>query len=115
MYTNCIRVMLKHLRRDLCNLQRPGADISELNRSEVNEHIQSYVQYVCRFWVYHYKQSDADVESYDSIKNFLRLYFLYWLEALALLGRVSEAVAMVYMLDSGFLVRSFNFLLIMTN
>ncbi|KAF1816850.1 hypothetical protein P152DRAFT_510201 [Eremomyces bilateralis CBS 781.70] len=42
-------------------------------------------------------------DDYHNVENFLRKHFLHWLEALALLGRVSDAVVMVHMLDSGFL------------
>ncbi|KAF1809439.1 hypothetical protein P152DRAFT_165800 [Eremomyces bilateralis CBS 781.70] len=103
MYVNCLRVMSDHLQRDICNLRRPGADISELNRSEVDRHIQPHVQYACRFWVYHCRRSDVDSDGYCSIEKFLRIHFLHWLEALALLGCASDAVVMVHMLDSGFL------------
>jgi hypothetical protein len=107
MYMNCLRVMKQHLRRDICNLQYPGADISELSRSDMDKHIQPHVQYACRFWVYHYKRSDVDIDGYCNVEKFLRIHFLHWLEALALLGCASDAVVMVHMLDSGFLVRSF--------
>ncbi|KAH8679631.1 vegetative incompatibility protein HET-E-1 [Tricladium varicosporioides] len=103
MYMNCLRVMTLYLRRDICNLRRPGADISELSRSEVDKHIQPHVQYACRFWVYHYKRSDLGIDSYCNIEKFLRIHFLHWLEALALLGCASDAVVMIHMLDSGFL------------
>jgi hypothetical protein len=108
MYLNCLQVMSQHLRRNICNLRRPGADISELSRSEVDTHIQPYVQYACRFWVYHYKRSDIGIGGYNNIEKFLRKHFLHWLEALALLGCASDAVVMIHILDSGFLVRNFN-------
>jgi len=106
MYMNCLRVMSQHLRRDICNIGYPGADISELSRSEVDRHIQPHVQYACRFWVYHYQRSDVDIDGYCNVEKFLRIHFLHWLEALALLGCTSDAVVMVHMLDSGFLVRT---------
>jgi hypothetical protein len=112
---NCLRVMSTHLRRDICDLRRPGFDISELSRSEVDRHIQPHVQYACRFWVYHYQQSDVDIDAYSNIDKFLRIHFLHWIEALALLGCISDAVSMVHMLDSGFLVRYFSSSAIRTN
>jgi hypothetical protein len=115
MYMNCLRVMSQYLRRDICNLRRPGADISELSRSEVDRHIQPYIQYACQFWVYHYKQSDVDIDDYCNVEKFLRIHFLHWLEALALLGCTSDAVVMVHMLDSGFLVSNFSSAAIITS
>jgi hypothetical protein len=108
MYLNCLRVMSEHLRRDICNLQHLGIDISELSQSEVNKSIQPHVQYACRFWVFHYIRSGVDIDSYDNVEKFLRKHFLHWLEVLALLGRASNAVDMVHKLGSGFLVRHFS-------
>ena len=104
MYENCLQIMSKHLRRDICNLGHPGACIADLSRIEVDRHIQPHVHYACRFWVYHYKRSDTGIRGYDDVEVFLRRYFLYWLESLALLGYVSDAVLMVHMLDSIFSV-----------
>ena len=106
MYKNCLRVMSEHLRRDICNLRRPGAGISELSRSEVDQQIYPYVQYACRFWVDHYERSDITPSDYYNIGVFLQKHFLHWLEALALLGLVSDAVLMVHMLSSTFSVRN---------
>lgn len=108
MYMNCLRVMSQSLQRDICNLRRPGAELSELSRSEVDRHIQPHVQYACRFWVYHYKRSDKGINDYENVEKFLRIHFLHWLEVLALLGYASDAAAMVNMLDSGLLVRNFS-------
>ncbi|CAN9360228.1 unnamed protein product [Alternaria alternata] len=102
MYKHCLEAMSKHLRRDMCSLQDPGARTADLSRPKVDKHIPAYVQYACRFWVYHCQRSDVDTDSSSGIKVFLRKHFLHWLESLALLGRVSNAVDMVYTLDSMF-------------
>jgi hypothetical protein len=104
MYENCLRTMSKHLRRDMCNLRRPGACMADLSGTEVDRHIQPHVQYACRFWVYHYKRSDMDTDGYYDIEVFFREHFLHWLESLALLECVSDAVLMIHILDSIFLV-----------
>ncbi|RYN82211.1 hypothetical protein AA0119_g13444 [Alternaria tenuissima] len=102
MHKHCLEVMLKHLRRDMCNLQDPGARTADLSQIEVDRHIPAHVQYACRFWVYHCQRSDVDTSSSSDIKAFFHKHFLHWLESLALLSRVSEAVDMVYTLDSMF-------------
>jgi hypothetical protein len=91
MHKHCLKVMLKHLRRD--------------SRTKVDKHIPAHVQYACRFWVYHCQRSDVDTGSCCDIKAFLHKHFLHWLESLALLGRISEAVAIVHALESMFPVR----------
>ncbi|KAH8621457.1 Vegetative incompatibility protein [Alternaria alternata] len=104
-YKHCLEVMSKHLRRDMCNLRDPGARTADLSQIEVARHIPPHVQYACRFWVYHCQRSDVDTGSCCDVEAFLRKHFLHWLESLALLSRVSEAVGMVYTLESIFLVR----------
>ncbi|KAF1809453.1 WD40 repeat-like protein [Eremomyces bilateralis CBS 781.70] len=99
-YQNCLQVMSKHLRRDICNLQHPGASTAGLSGTELDRHVQPPVQYACRFWVYHFKRSDMDIGDYDDIEVFLRRHFLHWLEVLSLLGCVSDATFMIDMLDS---------------
>jgi hypothetical protein len=104
MYKHCLRVMSKHLRRDMCNLRHPGARLAELSRAEVDRHIQPHVQYACRFWVYHYTRSTIDTSSYNNIEVFLQAHFLHWLEALALLSCASDGIHIVYVLGSIFSV-----------
>ena len=109
-YERSVQVLAKHLRRDMCNLEKPGvhtADLSraDLSRAEIDVHIQLHVQYACRFWVYHCGRSDTDSSTSESVKALFQNVFLYWLEALAWLGRISDAVDMVHVLDSMFSVR----------
>jgi hypothetical protein len=105
MYKHCLRVMSKHLRRDMCSLQDPGAGIADLSQIEVERHIPPYVQYACRFWVYYCRRSGVNTGSCYDVEVFFRKHFLHWLESLALLSRVSDAVDMVYALESMFPVR----------
>ncbi|KAF1972832.1 hypothetical protein BU23DRAFT_641716 [Bimuria novae-zelandiae CBS 107.79] len=100
MYKHCLQVMSKHLRRDMCSLKDPRARIADLSRTEVDRHIQAHVQYACRFWVYHCRRSDVDTGSCYNIEAFFHKHFLHWLESLALLGRVSDAVDIVHALDT---------------
>jgi hypothetical protein len=105
MHKHCLEVMSKHLRRDMCSLAEPGARMADLSRAKVDKHIQAHVQYACRFWVYHCQRSDIDTGSCCDVEAFFHKHFLHWLEVLALLGRVSDAVDMVHALESMFPVR----------
>ncbi|KAH8621451.1 putative WD repeat-containing protein [Alternaria alternata] len=105
MYKYCLQVLSKHLRRDMCSLEDPGARTADLSRTEVDRHIQAHVQYACRFWVYHCTRNDVDTGSCCDVEVFFYKHFLHWLESLALLSRVSDAVDMVHELDSMVSVR----------
>ena len=100
LYMNCLRIMSNHLKRDICNLRVPGARAAELKRSEIDRHIPPHVQYACRHWIHHFKRSDVDSCDYGDIEKFLRKHILYWLEALALMGCMSDGAVMVNILDS---------------
>ena len=100
LFTNCLTVMSNHLRRDICNLRVPGARAAEVNRSQVDKHIPLHVQYACRHWVSHLRRSDVNSCDYTNVEIFLQKHFLHWLEALSVIGCLSEGVAMVKILDS---------------
>lgn len=92
--------MSDHLRRDICNLRVPGARAAEVNRSELDQHIPLHVQYACRYWVHHLQQGNIDSCDYSDIQRFFQKHFIHWLEALAIIGCMSEGVLMVKLLDS---------------
>ena len=107
LFTSCLIAMSSHLRRNICDLRSPGALTTEVDRTEVNKHIPLHVQYACRFWIYHFQRSIIDPCDYDKIQTFLQKHFLHWLEALALIECISDAVVMVKILDSMLAVSAF--------
>jgi len=102
MYEHCLQILSKHLRRNICDLQHPPARMVDLSSMEVARRIQLSVQYACRFWVYHCRRTDLDKKLCADVEVFLQKHFLHWLEALALLSRMSDAVDMVHTLDTMF-------------
>ncbi|RYN21505.1 Vegetative incompatibility protein [Alternaria arborescens] len=102
MYTHCLRLISKHLHRDICNLQNPGALVAELSQIDLDRYIEPHVKYACRFWVHHCIRSDVDASSCSNIEAFFHKHFLWWLETLSLLGYGSNAVHMIQMLDDVF-------------
>ncbi|KAK4235981.1 WD40-repeat-containing domain protein, partial [Achaetomium macrosporum] len=97
-----------HLRRNMCDLRRPGTRIGDIPRSDVDESIPFAVQYACRYWVYHLQQSDVDPSEHPGILDFFRSRFLSWLETLAFTGRVADGIAMVKLLEDMLPVGSTN-------
>jgi hypothetical protein len=100
MFMNCLRVMSSHLRRNICDLQSPGALAAEVDRNEVDRHIPLHIQYACRFWVHHLQQSNIKACDWRAIHTFLQHHFLHWLEALAMIRCISDGIIMVKILDS---------------
>lgn len=99
-YKRCLQVLLQNLRRNMCDLKDPGPLTDNLDMAKVKSHIQPHVRYACQSWLYHYLSSDISVDSYFDLVRFFRKHLLHWIESLALLGNVSDAVAELNRLES---------------
>jgi nucleoside phosphorylase len=106
LYFGCVKLLSKHLRKDICDLKRPGTLAAEVGKVEVNKHISSQVQYACHYWVDHLKHSGIALYDNDEAHVFLQQHFLHWLETLSLIGGMSEVVLMVRILESILIVRT---------
>ncbi|KAL3461202.1 hypothetical protein BJX64DRAFT_289578 [Aspergillus heterothallicus] len=106
--TGCLDLLCSydHLKKDICHLGSPGILRSEIPATVVNLSIPVEVQYACRHWVYHLRQSGTPLTDGHRVRDFLTQHFLHWLEALSLLGRLSESIAMIQTLQG--LVRESN-------
>ncbi|KAK4198796.1 WD40-repeat-containing domain protein, partial [Triangularia verruculosa] len=67
----------------------------------VDSKVPFAVQYACRYWVYHLERSDVDPQEHRGIVEFFEARFLFWLETLALIGRLSDGIAMLQRLETG--------------
>ncbi|KAK4108023.1 hypothetical protein N656DRAFT_740533, partial [Canariomyces notabilis] len=90
----CIQLMRQHLKRDICDLQVPGKPRSEIDQRTVDAALPPEVQYACQYWVHHWKESKGIVRDDGPVHSLLKSHLLYWLEALALVGRISESIGM---------------------
>ncbi|KAK4103867.1 hypothetical protein N658DRAFT_465551, partial [Parathielavia hyrcaniae] len=101
----CLRVMSSCLRQDMCDLGRPGSRAGDVLRSDVDSKVPFAVQYACRYWVYHLERSDVDPQEHRGIAEFFDARFLFWLETLALIGRLADGIAMLQLLETRLPVR----------
>jgi hypothetical protein len=104
---NCLRVLSSGvLKRDMCGLKDPGTLVESIDKDQVNYHLPSHVQYACQYWTHHLQQLDSNRREIIGLKDggqvhiFLQRNLLYWIEALSLMGKVSEATLMVQGLQS---------------
>ncbi|RMZ88459.1 hypothetical protein DV736_g4311, partial [Chaetothyriales sp. CBS 134916] len=88
------------LRKDICQLQHPGVRREHIDETTVIKHIPPYLQYACRYWVYHLQHSGCKIRDDNVVAEFLRQHFLHWLESLSLMGKISESVNLVVTLKS---------------
>ncbi|PMD32232.1 hypothetical protein L207DRAFT_572057 [Hyaloscypha variabilis F] len=89
-----------HLRRDICNLKMPGKARIEVDAKMMRKSLPPHVQYACLYWVYHLERSKDRVRDGGQVHLFLKRHFLHWLEALSLMGKISESIAMIGSLRS---------------
>jgi hypothetical protein len=97
---SCLRLISSCLKRDICDLQMPGVLIREVERGRVEQYLPAHVQYACRYWVDYLTRSNISLCDDGQIHKFIQEHFLHWLEALSLIGKISEGVFMITMLQS---------------
>jgi hypothetical protein len=85
------------LHQDMCSLSAPGVLRSEIDEGSIASSLPPELQYACRYWVNHLKQSQQDIVDKDTTHLFLQKHLLHWLEAMSLMGQSSRCV---YLLDS---------------
>ena len=104
---NCIKTMSKDLglRENICNLDSPGILRCEVESGKIDASLTAELRYACRYWTYHLQRSERSLRDDDDVHDFLRTHFLHLLEALGLLGRISESISMITTLQSLLLVR----------
>lgn len=88
------------LKKDICNLQKPGILTEEVSASLVEQYLPIELQYACRYWVQHLKQSGQNLHDDGQVHQFLLQHLLHWLEALSLIGKTSDGIHAIELLES---------------
>jgi hypothetical protein len=97
---SCLRIMSDNLKRDICDLQTPSALASTVQGSQVEKYLPAELQYACLYWVQHLQECNGCLYDNDHVHTFLQKHLLHWLEALSLMGRMSDSVRMITALQS---------------
>ncbi|KAF2185167.1 vegetative incompatibility protein HET-E-1 [Zopfia rhizophila CBS 207.26] len=97
--SKCLQLMSspKGLRQNMCNLPMPGVLKNKIDEPTMAVCLPPEIRYACRYWAHHLEQSKGRIHDGDQAHLFLQKYFLYWLEALSLLG---EAYRVIYIINS---------------
>lgn len=103
----CLRVMKDLLHEDMCNLGAPGAPRASLCHKNVNESLSDELQYAVTYWTHHVSECDANSQLFATIYTFLTEHFLHWVEALSILGRLSDTFTIIAILEPVIPVRFF--------
>ncbi|KAJ6060292.1 hypothetical protein N7444_002146 [Penicillium canescens] len=95
----CVENMRSYLRKDICNLEGLATRRADVDPQSLLQHLPPELQYSCRYWIHHLKQSPLSSAEVEFVLLFLYEHFLHWVEAMSLLGLVSEVVGMLNLLQ----------------
>jgi hypothetical protein len=103
-------LMSNTLRKDMCNLKKPGALAREVEQN-VSNGLLPRIGYACCYWVNHlgdYLVDSGSAQRYQilldggKVHEFLQKHLLHWIEVLSLLRTMPEGVLMIKHLESAF-------------
>ena len=92
--SRCLELMSgpSGLHQNMCNLSGPGVLRSDIDEGTVAGSLSPDLQYACRYWVNHLKQSQQDIADGDMTHLFLHKHLLHWLEVMSLMRELSRCV-----------------------
>lgn len=98
--TFCVKLLSSRLKRDICNLQRPGISREDIEVSILQQCLPVELRYACQYWVHHLHQGGGLLHDNGEVHKFLEQHLLHWFEALSLIGKASQTTFMINLLGS---------------
>jgi hypothetical protein len=100
-FSHSLQAMFETLRRDIFQLKFPGFPIEKIIPPSPDPLVTT--RYACVYWVDHlhgcYKNEDVDVVKRGCVGDFLQKKYLHWLEALSILGSLSQGITAMLKLE----------------
>jgi len=96
----CLDLMETNLRKDICNINRPGTSRFSIQQQVIDVCFPLEVRYACLYWAYHMRQAGMIPEDDGDVHKYLSRHFLHWLEALSLTGLSSWGPKIIQDLQS---------------
>jgi len=97
--SNSIRLMSMSLKQDICGLNTPGLFVTDVDTNRIQDCIPLEVQYACLYWIQHLQKSNIQLCDNDQVHQFLQVHLLHWFEALGWIGKVSEGIYAISLLE----------------
>lgn len=109
-FSQSLEVLLKALRRDVLDVKLPGFPAKDI--SIPTPHPLAAAEYACIFWVDHLQAGHSapglSQDDRSHIDAFLQQNYLHWLEALSILGNLSDGIQAMQKLESLIHVSCYN-------
>lgn len=102
-FLRSLEVIFKTLRRDIYNIKFPGFSIKDVRQPSPNP--LAAAEYACVYWVDHLQGSkqnesnDLSLDEKSHVDAFLQQKYIHWLEALSILGGVSNGIQAMQKLE----------------
>ena len=102
----CLDVLCKGLRKDVCDLKSPDTSPQQVSEDVLNDRLPKHVQYACQHWIGHLEcaspqqRTRLGLRDGGEVHDFFQKRFLYWMEAMSLMGKMSETVLMMKILSA---------------
>lgn len=106
---NSLRVMQDRFQKtgeNMCRMSYPGMRRSKVDPRIFARALPPELQYACRYWAHHWAVTDFNEDDGRIIYEFLKKYFLHWLEAMSLMGCARKSIGMIQLVTSWLKVRS---------
>jgi len=106
MVERCMDILSRQLKKDICDLKYPGF----LNRDLAPKHKSRilYLRYACCYWVRHMQHIRQGSISYTHILSFFSKHLLHWIEALGLIGEISDGILQLKLLQDKVKVETYS-------
>jgi hypothetical protein len=91
----CLKLISGCIKKDICAINHPGTLLSEIDKDRILEHVPWVTRYGCQHWASHLNDASiapSDTKAIDIALKFFHDHLLHWIETLALLGRMDDAV-----------------------
>jgi hypothetical protein len=105
LFSQSIKAMSQTLQKDIYGLRKPGTSVNSIDVP--NPDPLAPIRYSSTYWVNHFREACKHNSSYqrdltddEEIHQFLQNSFIYWLEALGLLGEISMGILAISSLES---------------
>ncbi|KAL4733373.1 WD domain protein [Aspergillus similis] len=90
--TRCLSVMHKKLKKNICSLPSYGVERRGIDLQAIQHYLPPELQYSCRYWIHHLTHCESPAGQNNTVLTFFKEHFLHWVEAMSILGNISEVV-----------------------
>jgi hypothetical protein len=104
-FSRSLQAMSQTLEKDIYKLHLPGISINSVQVPDPDP--LAPLRYPCVYWERHFQEAyrssvlyQSDLTDSGVVYQFFQNYFLYWLEAVSLIGKVSEGILTITSLES---------------